>query len=153
MSSINDVIDAISATITAATGWQCTMNWDSPNPPCVLLYPDSIGEGDSYYQAMARGVVTIPVVANVLVGSVNNVGQARQVYDAISPFGATSIPQAIHQNPTLGTDPDEATAGVATMTASVTRVDEIGPVFDEATRTMRFIGAKVRIQVMTRGDR
>ena len=151
MSSINEVIDAISATITAATGWTCTQNWDNPPVPCVLIYPDDLGEGDTYYQAMSRGVVTIPVVACVLVSSTNNVGQQRRLNDAISPFGATSIPQAIHANPTLGTDPDEATGGVATMTASVARVDEIGPTstFDGT----RVIQAKVRIQVMTRGDR
>lgn len=152
MSSINDVIDALSATITAATGWQCTQNWDSPPVPCVLLYPDDLGEGDSYYQAMNRGVVTIPVVACVVVASTNNVGQQRRLNDAISPFGATSIPQAIHQNPTLGTDPNEATAGAdAAMSAKVARVDEIGPTstFDGT----RVIQAKVRIHVMTRGDR
>ena len=152
MSSINDVIDAVAATITAATGWQCTQNWDNPPVPCVLLYPDDLGEGDTYYQAMSRGVVTIPVVACVLVGSTNNVGQQRRLNDAISPFGDSSIPQAIHQNPTLGTDPDESTAGAdAAMTAKVARVDEIGPtaMFDGT----RVIQAKVRIQVMTRGDR
>lgn len=152
MSSINEVIDALSATITAATGWKCTQNWDNLNPPCVLVYPDSIGDGGTYYQAMARGVVTIPVIANVLVGSTNNVGQARSLYDAISPFGAKSIPQAIHLNPTLGTNADEQN-GAGSMSAVVVRVDEIGPVFDEATRTVRFIGAKVRINVQTTGDR
>lgn len=151
MASINDVIDALSSTITAATGWTCTQNWDNPPVPCVLLYPDDLGEGDTYYQAMARGVVTIPIVACVLVSSTNNVGQQRRLNDAISPFGATSIIEAVFENATLGTDPDEATGGVATMTASVARVDEIGPTttFDGT----RVIQAKVRIQVMTRGDR
>lgn len=150
MSSINDVIDAVAATITAATGWQCTQNWDNPPVPCVLIYPDDLGEGDSYYQAMQRGVVTIPVVANVLVPSTNNVGQQRRLNDAISAFGATSIPQAIHQNPTLGTNADEQN-GAGTMSAKVARVDEIGP-----TNTFdgnRVIQAKVRIHVQTRGDR
>lgn len=151
MSSINEVIDALSATITAATGWQCTQNWDNPPVPCVLLYPDDIGGEGAYFDTMARGLVTIPIVANVLVASTNNVGQQRRLNDAISPFGATSIIQAVFQNVTLGTDPDEATGGVATMTASVERVDEIGPTttFDGN----RVIQAKVRIQVMTRGDR
>lgn len=150
MSSINEVIDALSSTITAATGWQCTQNWDSPPVPCVLIYPDDLGEGDTYYQAMARGVVTIPVVACVLVGSTNNVGQQRRLNDAISPFGATSIPQAVHENPTLGTNADEQN-GAGDMSAKVARVDEIGPTttFDGT----RVIQAKVRIQVQTRGDR
>lgn len=149
MSSINDVIDALSATITAATSWQCTQNWDNPPVPCVLLYPDDSAEG---FQAMARGVVTIPIVACVLVPSTNNVGLQRRLYDAISAFGATSIPQAIFQNPTLGTDPNEATAGAAAaMTADYRGYDELGPTstFDGT----RVIQAKVRIQVTTRGDR
>lgn len=152
MSTITEVIDALAATITAATGWSCTQNWDNPNPPCVLLYPDSLGDGGTYYQAMARGVVTIPIVANVLVSSTNSVGQARNLYDAVSPFGASSIPQAIYQNPTLGTNADEQN-GAGTMSAVVVRVDDIGPVFDETTRMLRYIGAKVRIDVQTRGDR
>ena len=149
MATVNEVIDALSATITAATGWQCTQNWDNPPVPCVLIYPDDTSEG---FQAMARGVVTIPIVACVLVASTNNVGQQRRLNDAISPFGATSIPQAIFQNPTLGTDPNEATAGAgAKMTADYRGYDEVGPVVPPSGP--RLIQAKVRIHVMTRGDR
>lgn len=152
MSSINEVIDAVSATITAATGWQCTDNWDNPPVPCVLLYPDDMGTDGSYWQSMNRGVVKVPIVANVLVSSTNNVGQSRKLNDAISAFGATSIPQAIAQNPTLGTDPNEATAGAAaTMTATVSGVSEYGPTATFAGT--RVIQAKVHIEVMTRGDR
>jgi len=151
MATVNEVIDALSATITAATGWQCTQNWDNPPVPCVLLYPDDSIGGDSYFDTMARGQVTIPIVANVLVPSTNNVGQARKLNDAISPFGATSIIEAVFENVTLGTDPDEATGGVATMTASCSRPYEIGPA--TTFGGTRVIQAKVRIQVMTRGDR
>jgi len=150
VSSINEAIDALSATITAATGWACTQNWDNPPVPCVLLFPDDLGEGESYYQAMGRGVVTIPIIANVLVASTNNVGQSRILNDAISPFGPTSIPQAIHQNPTLGTNPDEQN-GAGIMSAKVARVDEYGP--STTFAGTRVIQAKVRIHVMTRGDR
>lgn len=151
MSTINEVIAAVSKTITAGSKWKCTENFDKPNPPVVLLYPDDIGEDESYFNAMARGVVTIPIVACVMVASVNNVAQTRRLYDAISGSGATSIVQAIFQNPTLGTDPNEATGGVATMTAHVARVDEIGTAntFDG----VRVVQAKVRIHVKCRGDR
>lgn len=152
MSSINEVIDALSATITAATGWRCTTNWDNPPVPCVVLYPDDIGDGDTYYESFGGGMIRLPVVANVLVSSVNNAGQTRVLYDAIGPFGATSIPRAILENTTLGTDPDEATGGAAArMSASVTAVNEIGPthLFDGT----RVVQAKVRIKVLTRGDR
>jgi hypothetical protein len=141
MSTINTVLDALKATIEAATDWKCTTNWDAARAPCVLLYPDEIGEGGTYYEAMCRGVVTIPIVASVIVSSVAVDSQTAKLYDAISGSGPTSIPQAIHQAPTLGR---------ADASAKVASVTEIGPsnTFDGT----RIIQAKVHIAVQTRGD-
>ena len=153
MATINEVLDAVAASLKS-TGWVCSTNVDNPPVPCVLLYPDdNIGNGQSYFETMARGVVTIPIVANVMVSTVNNVNEARRLNDAISPFGATSIVDALFHNVTLGTDPDEATGGAgARMTASVVGVNEYGIAytFDGQTRVLQ---AKVRINVKTRGDR
>ncbi len=145
MGAINDVLRDVASVITTKTGWPCTTNWDNPIVPGVLLFPDDIGD-DTYYRAMQRGVVTLELVAHVLVASVNQEGGVDALYDAISPDGATSVPAAIAADPTLGTG--ELNGG-GRWSAKVKRVDDIGPVFDEATRAVRFIGAKVRIHVQT----
>lgn len=149
MGAINEVIAAVSSVVTTRAGWACTTNWDNPNPPCVLLFPDDIGDGVSYYRAFARGVVDLMVVAHVLVPSTNQEAAVVALYDAISPDGATSLPAAIAADPTLGT---AETNGAGTWSATVSRIDEIGPVFD-ASGAVRFIGAKAHIRVQARGDR
>lgn len=149
MGAVNDVLAAVRSVITATSGWSCTTNWDNPNPPCVLLFPDTIGDATSYYKAFARGVVDLPVVAHVLVGSTNQEAGVERLYDAISPDGATSVVAAIAVDQTLGTAEQN---GAGTWSAVVTQVDEIGPVFD-TSGAVRFIGAKVHVRVQTRGDR
>lgn len=141
MSTINTVLDALKATIESATEWRCTTNWDATRVPCVLLYPDDLGEGGTYYETMQRGVVTIPIVAAVLVSSVVVDSQVAKLYDAISGSGPTSIPQAIHQAPSLG---------LADSSSKVSSVTEIGPA--STADGTRIIQAKVHITVQTRGD-
>jgi hypothetical protein len=152
MAKINDVLDRISAIVETHTGLRCVDIVDKPPAPCAVVYPDAeIGEGDTYYQAFRRGVFDLPVIVQVLYPTTGLRTAQRAVNDHISPDGDTSIPRAIFEHPTLGTDPDENTAGTPTMTAHVAGVSEYGMVssFDGATR---YIGAKVHIAVKTRGD-
>lgn len=150
MASINDIADRLCETISAVTGLVCTQIVDMPNPPCVMVYPDVIG-GTTYFEAFQRGVVTIPMVCAVLVASTDLEGQQRLLNDVCSPFGPVSIPEAIFRNPTLGTADNESTANSsAAMTAHTAGLTEYGIVDSPAGRLLQ---AKLRVDVMTRGDR
>lgn len=150
MASINDVADRLAELVTARTGLPCTQIVDAPHPPCVMIYPDDIGD-TTYFEAFQRGVVKYRMVLHVLAPSMDVAGQQRLLNDIISPFGARSIPEAIYRNPTLGTSATEAPAdSTTTMTASVGALTEYG--FVEAGGA-RFLQAKLRVDVLTRGDR
>lgn len=150
MASINDIADRLCEVISSVTGLPCTQIVDQPQAPCVMVYPDTIG-GDTYYEAFRRGVVTVPMVCSVLVPSGELSGMQRLLNDAVSPFGNLSIPEAIHLNPTLGTADDEATASSsAAMSAKTAGMPEYGFVDSPSGRLLQ---AKLRIEVMTRGDR
>lgn len=150
MASINEIADALGSVIKAATGLECSGLVDDPHPPCVMIYPDSIG-GDTYFQAFKRGVVTVPMICNVLVESSVIEGDQRFLNDIVSPFGQRSIPEAIHRNPTLGTAADEATSA-GDMSAVVTGMSDYTWTENPSTG-VRLLQAKVRVDVMTRGDR
>lgn len=150
MASINDIADRLCEVISSVTGLPCTQIVDQPHPPCVIVWPEFNG-GDSYYQAFQRGVVTIPMAVQVLVSSADLGGQQRLLNDIISPFGPLSIPEAIHRNPTLGTAADESTANSsAAMTARCSEPNSYSPVDSPSGRLLQ---AKLRVDVMTRGDR
>lgn len=150
MATINDVIVNLSKTITNGTGWRCGPLSDNPNVPCVEVWPDNIGGGESYYDAMKRGVVNLPFVAYVLIGSTALRTDQLKLLEAISPHGPRSIPQSIFNAPTLGTSQTESISDPATsMTAHVVGVDDYGFTDSPAGR---LLGAKVRVNVMVRGD-
>jgi len=151
MPSIDDVIVALCDTITNATGLRCGPLADTVNPPCVQVFPDgSIGDGDTYYEAMKRGVCTIPFIAQILIGSTALRTDMKKLHDAISPDTPTSIPRAIYEDPTLGTSSTQSTAD-ATMTAYCAGVTEYGLTSEEPGKP-RYLTAKVRIPVkLTRG--
>jgi hypothetical protein len=155
MASINTVADALIATIESATGIRATPIVASPQLPSVMVYPDDPmlgGDGAAYYETFGGGLIALRMVACVLVSAVNVEGQQRWLNDVVGPFGQLSIPRAIFDNPTLGSDPNEATGGAAaTMTASVGKPHQYGiATLGDGSLCLQ---TKIPIQVMTRGDR
>jgi len=152
MMTIDEVIVAICDTIGNATGLRCGVLSDTVNVgngPYVQVYPaGEIGDGDTYYQSMNRGVVTIPFVAQVLVSSTAIRTDIKKLHEAISPAGPTSIPQAIFDHPTLGTVALETT-GTSRASAKCAGVAEYGVTTDDP----RYLTAKVRISVQLTRDR
>jgi len=148
MASINDAMDNLTKTITLATGLRCGPWADTINPPCAQVWVEDF---DGYYEAFKRGVVNIPLMVQVLVGSVGERAGAQLLNDYVSPSGPKSIPQAVYQHPTLGTSKKEDTADPATkMTASVASLSNWGPV--QGPDGVRYLGAQLRILVQVRGD-
>lgn len=130
MATINEVADALIATINAKTGINATTIRLKPQLPSVMVYPDlpaQDGESASYYETFGGGMIQLRMCVCVLASAANVDGQQRWLNDVISPFGPLSIPRAILENRTLGTDPDEATGGAAaTMTASIGKIRDYG---------------------------
>lgn len=154
MATIDEVIVAICDTITNATGLRSGMLTDTVNVgkgPFVQVYPAAeIGDGDTYYQSMNRGVVTIQFYAQVLCSSIADRAQLKQLHEAISPSGQTSIPKAIFDHPTLGTVADETVAGsTARMSAKCSGMSAYGFTTDEP----RYLTATIRIHVQLTRDR
>ncbi len=150
---INDIIDAISTVVTSATGLRCVGVSDNPPTPCALVYVgDNIGS-DSYYRAMRGGVTDIPIIVEPVYASSSSLKTAaRAINDHISPFGATSIPLAILNAPTLDLAPSVASPDV-NYTVSVESVTDVGAVFDSTGTTIRFWRARIRVNVkVTRGS-
>lgn len=150
MATINDVIERLSATITAATGIRCVEIADSPPAPCCMVYPASPFH-ESYYSAFKRGVFELDVIVQPCVSTTAMRAGQLLLNEWLSPFGDKSIGQAIYQHPTLGTSSTEsAAASDAKMTASVVKVDDYGIVL--AFDGTRYLSAKLTVHVMTRGD-
>ena len=148
---INDIIDALTATVTAATGLRCVELHDQPPAPCAQVYVDDITSAEGYYRAMKGGVVTIPFVVEPIFPSTDPRSASRKLNDHISPFGPKSIPLAILEHPTLGQNTNEATAAAGvSFTAHVDSVSEYGYATDGQGN--RYLRAKVRVIVqITRG--
>lgn len=155
MASINEVADALIETIQSVTGINATPIRAAPQLPSVMVYPDAPmlgGSQESYYETFRGGMYALRMCVCVMVSASNIDGQQRWLNDVLSPFGPLSIPRAILENPTLGTDPNEATGGTAAlMTASCEKPREYG-VASLVDGTL-CLQAKIPIQVMTRGDR
>lgn len=150
MASINDVVARLSE-IVASTGISVSGIVDMPNPPCCMVYLDPNGDVD-YLGAFSRGVVTIPMVCHILVPSTELEGQTSVLYDLVSPFGARSIPAAIFEHPTLGTAANESTASSDAAMHATVPPGSLDFGFED-TPAGRVLQAKVRVSVMTRGDR
>lgn len=148
---IGTILARVRETITTNTGLRAVGISDSPPVPCVSVYPDDpIGNGSSYYSAFNRGSFELDVVCHVLFPTTSMRSAEDALNAAISAAGATSIPQAIFLHPTLGTDPDENTAGNPSMTASLVEVREYATV--SSGDGTRLLGAKVIVRVITEGD-
>lgn len=148
---INDIIDALMATVTEATGLRCVELHDQPPVPCAQVYVDDINSADGYYRAMKGGVVTIPFIIEPTYASTNPRSASRALNDLISPFGPRSIPLAILEHPTLGQNTLESTAAAGvSWTVHVESVTDYGYAIDQAGT--RYLRAKVRVQAqITRG--
>ena len=150
MASINDCITALADTITTATGLRVVGMVDTPPSPCVMIYPDS-PFNESYFSAFKRGVFELDLIVQPCIATTALRSAVNELNDWLSPFGVKSIAQAIYEAPTLGTSTTEsAAASDTTMTAHVSNVDEYGIV--TGADGTRYLSAKVRVHIMTRGD-
>lgn len=149
---INDIVDALMATVTQATGLRCVELSDSPPAPCAMVYVDDITAAEGYYRAMKGGVVTIPFIIEAVYPTVETRSAARKLNDHISPFGPKSIPLAILEHPTLGQNgsEDTAAAGVS-WTLVVSSVTDYG--YATSGEGVRYLRAKVNVSAqITRGS-
>lgn len=147
-SSVNDVLDALTATLRGGTTLVVHELVDSPVLPCVMVHlpTDTDIGGDHYFAAFARGVYVVPVALTVLDSASDVKSGQRWVYDVISPFGERSVVRALFENATLGTDPDEAPGGAtACYVARVKRArfDGLPQLFDGT----RVVAARVDVDV------
>jgi hypothetical protein len=150
VATINDCLTALTDTITTATGLRCVGIVDNPPAPCCMVYPASPFD-ESYYSSFKRGVFELDVVVQPVIAAVALRSAQNDLNDWLSPFGDKSIAQAIYNAPTLGTAATEsAAASDATMTASVSRVDDYGLV--NSQDGTRYLTAKLYVHIMTRGD-
>lgn len=151
MASINDCLAALSDTIHAATGLRVVGIVDNPPAPCCMIYPASPFTDGGYYSAFKRGVFELDVIVQPCIATTSIRSAQNELNEWLSPFGVKSIAQAIHNSPTLGTAATEsAAASDATMTAHVVDGDEYGIV--TAPDNTRYLSAKLKVHIMTRGD-
>jgi hypothetical protein len=96
----SDVRTALAATITAATGLQCSAQRVQVNPPCGLVLPVT-GTFARYQQTLDYQADYL--MRLVVFASLANSESGQDIIDAAAATdGTESIPAAVRADPTLG---------------------------------------------------